>query len=72
MCLAIPAMVVSLQKNDMATVDVGGIKKDISLSLLEDVKKGDFVLVHVGFALSKIKEEEALKTLALFKETKQL
>lgn len=68
MCLAIPARVVELSGDDMATVDLGGVRKAISLAMVEDVAVGDYVIVHVGFALSKLDVEEAERTLALFAE----
>ena len=68
MCLALPARVVELHENDISVVDLGGVRKDISLALLDDVAIGDYVIVHVGYALSKLDPEEAAKTLALFKE----
>ena len=68
MCLAIPAKVVSLLDDGMASVDIGGVKKDISVSLVEDVKVGDYVIIHTGFALSKLDPEEAESTLELFAE----
>lgn len=71
MCLAIPARVVEVKDGDFATVDLGGVKKDISLALVEDVTVGDYVIVHVGFALNKLNPEEAEKTLALFAEMGQ-
>lgn len=68
MCLAIPARVVELVANEMAIVDLNGVRKDISLAMVEDVAVGDYVIVHVGFALTKLSPEEAEKTLALFAE----
>ncbi|MFA6280862.1 MAG: HypC/HybG/HupF family hydrogenase formation chaperone [Bdellovibrionales bacterium] len=68
MCLAIPAKITELLESDRATANVGGVNHDISLSLVENVAVGDYVIVHVGFALSKIDPEEAAKTLALFDE----
>lgn len=68
MCLAIPARVVELVANEMAVVDLNGVRKDISLAMVEDVAVGDYVIVHVGFALTKLSPEEAEKTLALFAE----
>jgi hydrogenase expression/formation protein HypC len=68
MCLAIPARVVELLDDDKATVDMGGVQKAISLALLEDVAPGDYVIIHVGYALSKLDPEEAERTLALFAE----
>jgi hydrogenase expression/formation protein HypC len=67
MCLAIPAKVIKIyDDNQTATVAIGDVKKDISLSLVEDIRINDFVLVHVGFALSKLSESDAKKTLDLF------
>jgi hydrogenase expression/formation protein HypC len=69
MCLALPARVVSVNAaGDLATVAVGGVRKEISLALVEDVQVDDFVLVHVGYALNRISEEEARLTLSLFAE----
>ncbi len=67
MCLGIPGKVVEI--NDfVAKVDVGGSRKDASLILLDDVKEGDYVIVHAGFAIQKVDEKEALKTLELVDE----
>jgi len=68
MCLAIPARVVEIGEDDNAVVDLGGVKKEISLALVADVVVGDYVIVHVGYALNKLDPEEAEKTLALFAE----
>jgi hydrogenase expression/formation protein HypC len=68
MCLAIPVRVVELSGDELAVVDLGGVRKEISLAMVEDVAIGDYVIVHVGFALSKLNPEEAEKTLALFAE----
>lgn len=69
MCLALPAQIVALDAaNNMATASVGNVKVEVSLALVDDVALGDYVLVHVGYALNKIDEDEALKTLALFAE----
>lgn len=68
MCLALPARVTQLQDDDMAKVDLGGVAKSVSLALVSDVAVGDWVIVHVGYALSKIDEAEAERTLALFAE----
>jgi hydrogenase expression/formation protein HypC len=72
MCLAIPAQVVELRDGDNAVVDLAGVRKEISLSLVENVALGDYVIVHVGYALNKLDPEEAAKTLALFAELGQL
>ncbi|MDP2433624.1 MAG: HypC/HybG/HupF family hydrogenase formation chaperone [Pseudomonadota bacterium] len=68
MCLAIPARVVEIKENDQAIVDLGGVRKDISLALVEGVVVGDYVIVHVGYALTLLDPEEAAKTLALMAE----
>ena len=68
MCLAIPAQVVELRENDNALVDLAGVRKEISLALVEGVSVGDYVIVHVGYALNKLDPEEAARTLALFAE----
>ncbi|MCB1482202.1 MAG: HypC/HybG/HupF family hydrogenase formation chaperone [Rhodobiaceae bacterium] len=68
MCLAIPAKVIELADGDMATVALEGVKKRISVALLEDVTPGDYVLVHVGYALHKVSPEEADRTLKLMSE----
>jgi hydrogenase expression/formation protein HypC len=68
MCLAIPARVTELLDLEMAKVEVGGILKTVSLCLVDDISVGDYVILHVGFALSKLEPEEARQTLALFAE----
>jgi hydrogenase expression/formation protein HypC len=68
MCLAIPAKVVELSDDEQAVVDLGGVRKTISVALLEEVELGDYVIVHVGYALNKLDPEEARKTLELFAE----
>ncbi|MFA5531235.1 MAG: HypC/HybG/HupF family hydrogenase formation chaperone [Thiohalomonadaceae bacterium] len=67
MCLAIPARVVAVdQDGGTAVVSVSGVKKEVSTALVADVAIDDYLLIHVGFALNKISEEEAERTLALF------
>lgn len=68
MCLAIPALVSELLPDDMARVSLDGVTKEISVAMVEDVVPGDYVIVHVGYALAKIDAEEAEKTLALLAE----
>lgn len=68
MCLALPVRVVELVGSDDAVVDLGGIRKQISLALVDGVAVGDYVILHVGYALSKLDADEAAKTLALFRE----
>lgn len=66
MCLAVPTRVDKLLDHSMAQVSLGGVDKAISVQLLDDVEVGDYVIVHVGYALHKLDAEEALKTLELF------
>ncbi len=72
MCLAVPAKVVSLNDDGSATVSIGGLKKTVSVALLDDVHLGDYVVVHTGFALSRLDPEEAEATLALLREVAAL
>ncbi len=68
MCLAVPVRVETLLGDDEAIVMLNGVKKAISISLLDEVKVGDYVILHVGYALSKLDEDEANKTLLLIDE----
>ena len=68
MCLAIPARVVELLPEEQAIIDVGGVQKPCSLALIDGVAVGDYVIVHVGYALTRLDADEAAKTLALFAE----
>jgi hydrogenase expression/formation protein HypC len=68
MCLAIPVEVTELLDGDMAKVSLDGVQKVISLALVEDVQVGDYVILHVGYALNKLDPEEAQKTLELLAE----
>jgi hydrogenase expression/formation protein HypC len=68
MCLAIPVRVVELKSEECAIVDLSGIRKEISLALVDGVEIGDYVILHVGYALAKLDPEEAERTLALFRE----
>lgn len=72
MCLAIPAEVVELRDDDKAVVDLAGVRKEVSLALVDGVGVGDYVIVHVGYALNKLDPEEAAKTLKLFAEMGEL
>lgn len=73
MCLAIPARVIKLNEaSDSAIVALGQVNKEVSLSLVEDVAVDDYVLIHVGFALNKLSQEEAEKTLQIFAEAGML
>lgn len=72
MCLAIPAQIIALNGDDQALVNIGGVRKEISLALLKDqVDLNDYVIVHVGFALSKLDESQAKQTLKDFAEMLQ-
>ena len=66
MCLAIPVRIETLLEDQQALVELSGVKTTISVALLEDVQVGDYVILHVGYALSKLDPEEAEATLALF------
>lgn len=66
MCLAVPARVVELLAEDQAIVEMEGVRKQISLALLDEAAVGDYVIVHVGFALSKVDPDEAEQTLVMF------
>ena len=68
MCLAIPAQVVEISGNETAVVELGGIRKAISTALLDEVAVGDYVIVHVGYALELLNVAEAEETLRLFAE----
>ena len=70
MCLAIPTKVVE-KDGDRGIVEIGGVKKQIDLTLVPEAKIGDYVILHVGFAIQVLDEEEAQKTLALFEELAQ-
>ena len=66
MCLAIPARVVELLDGDEAVVDLAGVRKRISLALVEGIAIGDHVIVHVGYALTRLDPKEAQRTLEAF------
>lgn len=69
MCLAVPAQITSIDGTlDAATVSLGGVSKQVSLALVEDAGVGDYVLVHVGYALNKISPDEADRTLRLLRD----
>ena len=68
MCLAIPARVVALPEPETALIDLGGVRKRVSLALVDGVAVGDYVIVHVGYALTRLDPAEAERTLAVFAE----
>jgi hydrogenase expression/formation protein HypC len=67
MCLAIPAKVTKID-GDMATIEVGGVTRSMSLVLVTDVVVGDYVIVHAGFAIHKVDPEEAQESLRLLRQ----
>jgi hydrogenase expression/formation protein HypC len=66
MCLALPVRVVELGDGDLAVVDLGGVRKEVSLALVDGVAVGDYVILHVGYALTRLDPAEAERTLASF------
>ena len=70
MCLAIPGRVVEIvdAAGGVAKVEVGAVRRNVNIALLDAVAVGDYVLIHVGFAMSKVDEQEALETLRLLEE----
>lgn len=65
MCLAIPTKIIELLPDQMAKVSLDGVIKSVSVALVDDLQVGDYVILHVGYALTKIDEDEALQTLDL-------
>ena len=70
MCLAVPAKIIEI-KGEKAVADFGGVRREITISLLENVNIGDYVIVHTGFAIETLDEKEAIETLQLWKEILQ-
>ena len=71
MCLAVPGRVLSVEERDetlMADVDFGGVRKDVCLEYIPDVQVGEYVVVHVGFAIQRLDEASAIETLANFEK----
>lgn len=68
MCLAVPAQVVEIDNDQMAIVELSGVARRVSLDLVPDTKVGDYVIVHVGFAIQRLDEVEARKTLSMLDE----
>ena len=68
MCLGIPAKVIHIDESDLGKVDYLGTRVMTNFALLENVKVGDWVIVHAGFAISKLNEEEARETFSILKE----
>jgi len=71
MCLGIPGKVIKIDGKS-SQVEIMGVSREISIELLQNVKMGDYVLIHAGCAIQVIDEEEAEKTLELFKELREL
>ena len=71
MCLAIPVLVEQLLADDMARVTLNVVSKTVSIALLEDVRAGDYLLIHVGYALARLDTDEAAQTLAIMRESAQ-
>jgi len=72
MCLAIPSKIVKIEENNIATIDVDGVKRTASLLLVEDANVGDYVIVHAGFAIHKIDESIAMESLQILREAASL
>ena len=70
MCLAVPGQVIDLvdEANHLASVDVAGVRRNVNVGLLDGIGPGDWVLIHVGFALSRVDEDEAQATLRLLEQ----
>jgi hydrogenase expression/formation protein HypC len=66
MCLAVPAQVVELRSAEAALVELGGVRKEISLALVDGVSEGDYVILHVGYALTRLDPAAAERTLETF------
>ena len=72
MCLAIPAQVKSINENNLATVDILGVTREVALDLTPSAEVGGYVLIHAGFAIEVVSEEAAQETLDLIKEFPEL
>ena len=70
MCLAVPALVTELLPDNMAKISLDGVSMTISVALVKNVAVGDYVIVHVGYALSKVDPDEARRTLDLLDEAR--
>jgi len=69
MCLSIPSKIVEILENNYAIVDTMGVKRKVSLDLMpEPVEVGDYVLIHVGYAMTKMSEEDALESIKVYEE----
>ncbi len=70
MCLAIPMRVIRID-GDKGVVEIGGMRREVGLQLVEGVKVGDYLIIHAGFAIQKLDEQEALETLKIWEEMAQ-
>jgi len=71
-CLSIPSKVVEIDENNMATVDTLGVRRQVTLDLIDEpVKVGEYILIHVGYAMGKISEAEALESIKIYEEIAQ-
>jgi hydrogenase expression/formation protein HypC len=70
MCLAIPGQIVEIvdEENQLAKVEIGGVRRGVNIGMLDGIQVGDWVLVHVGFAMSKIDEKKAAETLQILQD----
>lgn len=68
MCLAIPAKIVECLQDDTVEIDIGGVRRTISIALVPEASVGDYVIIHAGYALTRLNEVEAQKTLQLFED----
>ena len=71
MCLAIPMKLIKIEENT-GIVELSGVKKEVSLTLLSKVEIGDYLIIHAGFAIERLNEKEAKKTLAIWEEIAQI
>ncbi len=71
MCLAIPAEIIKIEGTD-GIAEIGGVKREVDLRMLEDVKVGDYVIIHAGFGIQKLDAKEAEETLAMLREIAEL
>jgi len=67
MCLAIPARILKIE-NNLAIVDMAGARREADIRMVKDVKVGEYILIHAGFAIEKVRKKEAEETLRLFRE----
>jgi len=68
MCLAVPMMIKTVLPGQMATIELGGVERQVSLAMTPEAQAGDYVLIHAGFAISRLDAAEAEETLRLLKE----